>query len=1045
MLAGDTQPGGVDSAALLESIETQESGGNPTATNARTGAYGRYQIMPSNWEPWSREVFGEVVERTPENQEAIARHVMSRYEREFGPEGAAVAWYAGPSRARQWVENPDDPWFDRRHGGGQEPSVREYVQSVMGRVQEEAPQQEVMSEQDLRAMLSGGAQEAAPPQDQRALGRATMERMGQRAPVPERLRRQMEAAGIPVENMEAGGRRSMVGEIGAAAQGIGSGLFGVGTPITAAFQYLASRVDPRRESLSWHDATERARGIREGAARAFPTEYYTGMASSVVGSSAGATRLLSKAPAAVQSVARVTQAPAGERLSRGARAANVARLSGTGAVAAGVTGGLEEGADAVVPSAAVGAGAGAALPLAARAGSALVRGVRRLFSKDNAAIRELARIVKRNPDELTEEANRFIELHGRAPRLVEIAGEEAAERMGLVSASGVGSRAGAVFRQAAEDAAVTRQTELSSAVRRGGATTTEEAARAPLAGMQREAAESLTGPRTTEVAAREALTETTDEAGRVVRSRSGATPEEIIGHRDVEMDRVLSEIGDHQIPVSDEMLQVLQHPDVYGTLDSALRRSLNRIIEQGVEAGAVTIPIRTWDMVRRSLNSRSNSPAYALYAGNRNKITEYVNEAAPEYGQALREYGEQSDVARGVVLGMSALRDRSSRFASKLRTAGGGTEDVARRASTRVNEQQGALMGARTALVDALSGPPEEAQRFMTRLARDSRLQRNLRAALSPEEFAELESLGAQYGQRLGVAEGVAAGQRLATRGDEESLAAALRGDREAAGQGVRATLADALGASSDSAENLMQRLSNSPAFLNRVSQVLTDEEAAALQRIARSYGVQLDFAEGAARGRQVMTQRTEPFVDAAEGLAEPGREGLRRGARGAVADAALESPDDATRTAIRLAESEGLHTRLTAALGGEEAARLREVGQSATEAARNLGRAAPRVSEAQAQAQANARDLQDIIAGGVILYGRASGALIANVGNRLIQRLRLSKGAATRLAEMAVDPENVHIVIERLRRAGMSQEEIVRMYQEAAVAAGILTGSGSN
>jgi len=124
---------GVDS--LIGSIAQQESGGDSTARNERTGAHGTYQIMPSNWGPWSREVFGRVVEKTPENQDAVAKHKLSQYLEKYGPAGAAVAWYAGPAKARLWLENPDDPWFDQRHGGGSEPSVREYVDSVLSRVQ----------------------------------------------------------------------------------------------------------------------------------------------------------------------------------------------------------------------------------------------------------------------------------------------------------------------------------------------------------------------------------------------------------------------------------------------------------------------------------------------------------------------------------------------------------------------------------------------------------------------------------------------------------------------------------------------------------------------------------------------------------------------------------------------------------------------------------------------------------------------------------------------------------------------------------------------
>lgn len=129
--AGLSDP--VDS--LLQAIGGQESGGDYNARNARTGASGKYQVMPANWPSWSAEAgLGKNAPRTAENQEKVARYKMSQYVEQFGQEGAAVAWYAGPDAAQKWLDNPNSTRFNKKQGKGNEPSVNEYVQQVMGRI-----------------------------------------------------------------------------------------------------------------------------------------------------------------------------------------------------------------------------------------------------------------------------------------------------------------------------------------------------------------------------------------------------------------------------------------------------------------------------------------------------------------------------------------------------------------------------------------------------------------------------------------------------------------------------------------------------------------------------------------------------------------------------------------------------------------------------------------------------------------------------------------------------------------------------------------------
>ncbi len=80
-----------------------ESGGNYRAIGPETGkgrALGKYQVMDFNVGPWSREVLGREVTpqefiATPQIQDAIFNAKFGQYEKKYGPEGAARAWFAG--------------------------------------------------------------------------------------------------------------------------------------------------------------------------------------------------------------------------------------------------------------------------------------------------------------------------------------------------------------------------------------------------------------------------------------------------------------------------------------------------------------------------------------------------------------------------------------------------------------------------------------------------------------------------------------------------------------------------------------------------------------------------------------------------------------------------------------------------------------------------------------------------------------------------------------------------------------------------------------
>lgn len=723
-----------------------------------------------------------------------------------------------------------------------------------------------------------------------------------------RARAQGRASVEPVEGFNAA----------AVAQGFGSGLFGVGTPLSALGEMIASRFDSEPGALSWDESKEFARGRRDELAEQHPQEFYGGVIGSLF-SARGAVRGMGAAARAV-----APQAASVFAMQTGQAARNVARLAAAGAAAGGVTAANEEGLEAAPGGAALGAVAGTATAGLLRAGAVPARAVAGRMNADNAAIRLLAKRMGEPAAAVQRRYDEFVATRGRPPRLVEIMRRETAEEMGQISR--VRSAAGDVFRQAEEDAARQLPSELSIQVRNGQQISSEPVAAARRSTITAEAA---------------------DVAGRRVQSTDVAQT----ARRDVQMDRVMGRIGTHRVPVTQEMLEVVQHPDVQNSLDPAVRRRLNAAIEAGGD-GTPYLSVARWDMIRQELAGRAGPGAGQIYGRLRDRVRDYVSTAVPEYGAALREFGRRSDTARGTAAGQDVLTKSTRAFADMLRTAGGGTADAPTRPGVRVAEQAGVRVGARTAIANALGGDPAKAERFMERLARD-------------------------------------------------------------------------------------------PAMRARVQLALRADEADELSRLAERYGQQLDFSAGLRTGRAVVKQNdTDTFREAVAQAGQPERAGVRQGARAALTEAAGESPAGAARTARRMAEDPGLQNRIAWALGSGEAQRLGNLGRSVTESSRRLAEAAPGgATQAQARAHEAAEGVQRVIQASVIASGRWSGAFLGNFANNIVQRTRLSKAAARRLAELATDPARADQVIARLRRAGVESDAILQMYQDAATAAGIQAG----
>lgn len=62
---------------FMAAVGWVESGGRYDALNPVSGAYGKYQIMPSNWPAWAEQYLGDAnAPQTPANQEKVARGKM---------------------------------------------------------------------------------------------------------------------------------------------------------------------------------------------------------------------------------------------------------------------------------------------------------------------------------------------------------------------------------------------------------------------------------------------------------------------------------------------------------------------------------------------------------------------------------------------------------------------------------------------------------------------------------------------------------------------------------------------------------------------------------------------------------------------------------------------------------------------------------------------------------------------------------------------------------------------------------------------------------
>lgn len=91
---------------FMTAVGQVESHGNHTARNMKSGAYGRYQIMPDNWRAWAGRYLGNAdAKPTPFNQERVARAKMASLYRWLGTwRRVSYWWLTGSSQTSAWSQ-----------------------------------------------------------------------------------------------------------------------------------------------------------------------------------------------------------------------------------------------------------------------------------------------------------------------------------------------------------------------------------------------------------------------------------------------------------------------------------------------------------------------------------------------------------------------------------------------------------------------------------------------------------------------------------------------------------------------------------------------------------------------------------------------------------------------------------------------------------------------------------------------------------------------------------------------------------------------------
>ena len=98
--AHEPEPPGID--AFMKALGLVESNGDYEARNRTSGAYGKYQIMPSNWPAWAERYLGNAsAPQSPRNQELVARRKIAALYRWLGSWPVVAHWWLTGDKSRQ--------------------------------------------------------------------------------------------------------------------------------------------------------------------------------------------------------------------------------------------------------------------------------------------------------------------------------------------------------------------------------------------------------------------------------------------------------------------------------------------------------------------------------------------------------------------------------------------------------------------------------------------------------------------------------------------------------------------------------------------------------------------------------------------------------------------------------------------------------------------------------------------------------------------------------------------------------------------------------
>lgn len=150
---------------FISALIGEESGGDPNAVNARTGAFGLGQITPASWRAWTAEGRFKPDDRSVENQMAVIRDQVSRkYAMYKNWRDVAAWWYSG----LPLTEFTADELSRGQGPAGDEESIQSYVDTLMSRMANntaaslKAPKVVTYNQFDVQAEAMAALKEADP-------------------------------------------------------------------------------------------------------------------------------------------------------------------------------------------------------------------------------------------------------------------------------------------------------------------------------------------------------------------------------------------------------------------------------------------------------------------------------------------------------------------------------------------------------------------------------------------------------------------------------------------------------------------------------------------------------------------------------------------------------------------------------------------------------------------------------------------------------------------------------------------------------------------